>query len=125
MIDASVAQVGNGVALVNRTGEALVKIAAAVEQIDAQMSAMAEAASQQSASLSEINAAVGRLDQVTQQNVAMFEETSASTQALSDLTGDMVSGTAAFAFGTAQDPGAGRRGPDRAEMSPASRHRHA
>jgi methyl-accepting chemotaxis protein len=125
MIDASVAQVGNGVALVNRTGEALVKIAAAVEQIDAQMSAMADAASQQSASLSEINAAVGRLDQVTQQNVAMFEETSASTQALSDLTGDMVSGTAAFAFGTAQDPGANRRGPDRAEMSPASRRRHA
>jgi methyl-accepting chemotaxis protein len=122
MIDASVAQVGTGVALVHRTGEALVAIAGAVEQIDGQMSDMAESAGQQAAALTDINAAVARLDQVTQQNVAMFEETSASTQALMGAVNEMVAGTASFRFDAAgRTRGAAARTGDAPGAGPAGR----
>lgn len=76
-------EVSRGVALVDRAGDSLKKIATSVASISSHVENVATSASEQATGLSEINTAISQLDEVTQQNVAMFEETTASTFSLS------------------------------------------
>jgi methyl-accepting chemotaxis protein len=82
LIEASGAQVGEGVDLVRRTGEALATVSESVVRVTERISEIAQSADGQSASLGEIDTALGELDQVTQRNAAMFEETTAASQSL-------------------------------------------
>ncbi|HBF32116.1 methyl-accepting chemotaxis protein [Rhizobium sp.] len=70
--------VGDGVKLVNDTGEGLSEIAELVQAINAHMDAIATAAQEQSVGLGEVNTAVNHMDQATQQNAAMVEEMNAA-----------------------------------------------
>lgn len=83
LINNSGEEVSRGVALVDRAGDSLKKIATSVESISSHVENVATSASEQADGLSEINTAISQLDEVTQQNVAMFEETTASTLSLS------------------------------------------
>jgi methyl-accepting chemotaxis protein len=76
-------QVGQGVDLVRRTGDALETVVTSVGQISLEVGQIKSNMETQSANLSEINKAIGGLDQVTQRNAAMFEETTAASHALS------------------------------------------
>ncbi|WP_438753300.1 methyl-accepting chemotaxis protein [Pararhizobium sp. O133] len=87
-------EVGNGVKLVQATGEALGRIGSDVVRINEHMTSIVQAAREQSTGLQEINTAIGQLDQMTQQNAAMVEETNAAShtlaqdaEALTDLIG--------------------------------------
>jgi hypothetical protein len=82
LVETSSRQVSAGVALVNRTGEALGDIDRQVLQVTALTEAIVRSSSEQSVALVEVNAAVNRMDQVTQQNAAMAEETNAACQEL-------------------------------------------
>jgi methyl-accepting chemotaxis protein len=82
LISASTQQVGAGVDLVGRTGEALTQISAHVDQIDGLVGEIAASSQEQALGLAEVNAAVNQMDQVTQQNAAMVEESTAATHAL-------------------------------------------
>ncbi|HEY8615210.1 methyl-accepting chemotaxis protein [Phenylobacterium sp.] len=82
LISASTEQVGQGVALVGETGEALQQMVSQVDAIDSLVGDIATSAQEQSAGLHEVNVAVNNMDQVTQQNAAMVEETTAATHAL-------------------------------------------
>ncbi len=82
LVETSSRQVSAGVALVNRTGEALGDIDRQVLQVTALIEAIVRSSSEQSVALVEVNAAVNRMDQVTQQNAAMVEETNAACQEL-------------------------------------------
>jgi methyl-accepting chemotaxis protein len=84
LINASEAQVGEGVDLVGKTGQALENIALQVLQINGLIQQISGSASEQAVGLKEINAAVNQMDQVTQQNAAMVEETTAASAALND-----------------------------------------
>jgi methyl-accepting chemotaxis protein len=84
LINASEAQVGEGVDLVGKTGQALENIAQQVLQINGLIQQISGSASEQAVGLKEINAAVNQMDQVTQQNAAMVEETTAASSALND-----------------------------------------
>jgi methyl-accepting chemotaxis protein len=82
LIDASSAQVKNGVVLVNRTGEALDEIVKQVQSISTNVGAIVSAAQAQAASLKEINQTVRAIDEGTQQNAAMVEESTAASHSL-------------------------------------------
>ena len=82
LITASSAQVVEGVALVNETGQSLAKIEASVVEIDQIISAIAADANTQATGLGEVNAAIGQMDQMTQQNASMAEQATAASRSL-------------------------------------------
>jgi methyl-accepting chemotaxis protein len=89
LITASSTQVGQGVQLVGRTGQALEAIVQQVAEIDALVTEIAASAQEQATGLNEVNAAVNKMDQVTQQNAAMVEESTAATHALKGEAGEL------------------------------------
>ena len=82
LISASSQQVGQGVDLVGKTGEALQQMVSQVEQIDLLVSEIASSAQEQATGLAEVNTAVNQMDQTTQQNAAMVEQSTAATHSL-------------------------------------------
>ncbi|MHB0952337.1 MAG: methyl-accepting chemotaxis protein [Allorhizobium sp.] len=84
LINASGAQVKNGVALVDQAGEALHTIANEVNSISQEVEKIVRSAREQSTGLTEIDAAIGHIDRNTQQNAAMVEESSAAIQSLAN-----------------------------------------
>jgi methyl-accepting chemotaxis protein len=82
LITTSTSQVGAGVNLVGRTGQALERIVVQIAEIDTLVSEIAASAQSQAHGLSQINTAVNQMDQVLQQNAAMVEQTTAATQTL-------------------------------------------
>ncbi|RYC30865.1 methyl-accepting chemotaxis protein [Lichenibacterium minor] len=82
LISASRAQVGDGVALVSRTGAVLERIVAQVSDIDAAVGAISASTHEQADGLDQVNAAVSQMDRITQQNAAMVVDTTATSHAL-------------------------------------------
>jgi methyl-accepting chemotaxis protein len=82
LISASASEVGNGVALVRSTGDALVEIEKLVNRVNDHVATIATAAREQATGIQEINTSVNHMDQMTQQNAAMVEETTAASQTL-------------------------------------------
>ncbi|WP_374473133.1 PAS domain-containing methyl-accepting chemotaxis protein, partial [Phenylobacterium sp.] len=86
LISTSTQQVGEGVTLVGRTGEALERIVAQVSDITGVVTEIAASAQEQATGLAEVNTAVNQMDQVTQQNAAMVEQSTAASHALAQET---------------------------------------
>ncbi|WP_086996344.1 methyl-accepting chemotaxis protein [Rhizobium sullae] len=84
LIETSSNQVSAGVALVNRTGEALSNIDQQVFRVTALIEAIVRSSSEQTTALLEVNAAVNTMDSVTQKNAAMVEQTSAACRELGE-----------------------------------------
>ncbi|ULJ73421.1 methyl-accepting chemotaxis protein [Rhizobium gallicum] len=84
LIETSSSQVSAGVALVNRTGEALSNIDQQVLKVTALIESIVRSSTEQTTALLEVNAAVNTMDSVTQQNAAMVEQTSAACRELGD-----------------------------------------
>lgn len=82
LINASSAQVSDGVELVGQAGETLQKISDQVMKINGLILQISASASEQASGLKEVNSAVNQMDQVTQQNAAMVEETTAASMTL-------------------------------------------
>ncbi|MCM2435901.1 methyl-accepting chemotaxis protein [Agrobacterium rosae] len=82
LITASSSHVSNGVNLVTKAGTALQEIAAHVQNINGDITAIVEASREQSTALGEINRAINTVDQGTQQNAAMVEEQTAASHEL-------------------------------------------
>ncbi|ACB93739.1 globin-coupled sensor protein [Beijerinckia indica] len=89
LIRTSEAQVGGGVALVGKAGEALERIITRVGEIDGFVAEIAHSSERQARGLSEINATIRQMDQITQQNAAMVEESTATTHLLAAETFDL------------------------------------
>ncbi len=90
LINASTAQVGEGVRLVGQTGEALDGIVLKVGEIDALVSELAGSAQEQARGLNEVNTAVNQMDQGVQQNAAMVEQATAVSHSLKNDIGGLV-----------------------------------
>jgi methyl-accepting chemotaxis protein len=103
LISASSQQVGAGVDLVGRTGQALQQIMGQVDQIDALVSEIAASAQEQATGLAEVNSAVNQMDQVTQQNAAMVEESTAATHSLRGEAAELRRLIGEFKTGAAND----------------------
>jgi methyl-accepting chemotaxis protein len=91
LIMASTNQVGQGVDLVGRAGEALSRIAAQVLEINQVVVTIADSAHEQSHSLREINSAIDHMDKMTQQNAAMVEESTAASHSLAQEAQNLMS----------------------------------
>ncbi len=94
LISSSATQVGKGVELVDKAGDALQNIMQRVNHISQLVTDIARGAEEQSTGLQEINTGVIQLDQVTQQNAAMVQQATASSQSLTtdaSKLNDMVS----------------------------------
>jgi methyl-accepting chemotaxis protein len=84
IIAASGREVGNGVKLVNETGEALTRITTQINQLAGRVAEIAAAAREQAQGLNQINSAVNHMDQATQQNAAMVEQVAAAGGSLTE-----------------------------------------
>ncbi|MGC8203825.1 methyl-accepting chemotaxis protein [Aliiroseovarius sp. PTFE2010] len=89
LISSSVAQITDGVDLVNSTGTALEGIQSAIDKITSSMRSIARSTHEQSRGLNEANQAINDLESVTQMNAAMFEETTAANSILADGTQEL------------------------------------
>ncbi len=82
LIETSSQQVGKGVEMVGRTGDALTVIVDQVKDISGLVKQIAQSSREQSIALSEINTGMSQLDQATQGNAAMVEENTAAAHML-------------------------------------------
>ena len=89
LINASSEHVGEGVKLVDASGQALKRIIEQVTEIDKLSRGSAEAGKQQSSGIEEVNAAVSQMDQATQQNAAMVEQSTAASRNLAHETEEL------------------------------------
>jgi len=99
LISASSTQVGRGVDLVGKTGQALQGIVDKVAEIDSLVSEIAASAHEQATGLNEVNTAVNQMDQVTQQNAAMVEQSTAATHSLAQETEELARLVSKFRIG--------------------------
>ncbi len=83
LIRTSEERVGQGAALVARTGEALQRIVSRVLEIAQIVGGISAGVQEQSTALEEVNKAIGEMDGVTQANAGMVEETTAAVHNLS------------------------------------------
>ena len=111
-ITASSNQVGQGVALVSETGDALQRIVRQMGQISALIAEMTGTMRHQAETLGQINIAVGDMDGITQQNAAMVEQTTAAVRNLAEQAELLNQAVASFrtAPGARETGGAQRRG---------------
>ena len=83
LISASSVQVGRGVDLVGKSGEAFAAITRDITALAGAIETIATSAATQAENLSQINTVVGELDRSTQQNAAMAEQCTAAATSLS------------------------------------------
>ena len=109
LITRSTSDVGNGVALVLKTGEGLEQIETSVNMINEHIGVVAHNSREQALRLGEVSTAVGELDQMTQQNAAMVEETAASTFSLANEADELNEQVGHFSLDTSdRRPAIGR-----------------
>ncbi|HQN51900.1 MAG TPA: methyl-accepting chemotaxis protein, partial [Phenylobacterium sp.] len=101
LITASAEQVGAGVNLVGKTGEALQRIVGQVGQITDLVSAIAASAQEQATGLHQVNGAINQMDQMTQQNAAMVEQSTAASESLAQEAAQLDQMMGAFRLGQA------------------------
>jgi methyl-accepting chemotaxis protein len=118
LISASTQQVGQGVQLVGRTGQALDGIVDKVSEITGLVSEIAASAQEQASGLAQVNTAVNQMDQVTQQNAAMVEQSTAASANLAKEADDLVHTMARFKTSDSADRAGTRRTPERAPARP-------
>ena len=84
LIYKSEAEVGRGVELVGRTGDALSDILSSVADASSRVQDIASRAAEQATEVNDVNAAIGAMEAATQTNAATAEETLAASQLLQD-----------------------------------------
>ena len=96
LISSSNAEVGEGVKLVRRAGEALTQILAASQKVASTIADISAASGEQANGIDEMSQAVAHLDEMTQQNAALSEQSAASANSLSGRIEQLNALVAAF-----------------------------
>ncbi|MFO6419409.1 methyl-accepting chemotaxis protein [Hylemonella sp. W303a] len=112
LITASVEQVGQGAALVDRAGSTMEQVVSSIRLVSDIVAEISTASSEQSSGVIQVGEAVTNMDQATQQNAALVEQLAAATSNLRAQAEELVSSVAVFqlAPGThAGSPHAGDR----------------
>ncbi len=89
LISASTQQVGDGVKLVDETGNLLETIVSQIAAVNEQVRDIAEMAATQASNLEQVNGSVSDMDRMTQQNAAMVEQSTAAARSLADEAGEL------------------------------------
>jgi len=104
LIKASADQVGRGVELVGKTGEAFSAIASSFGNIETFVRTIAEASQGQAESLQQVNQAAADMGRTTQANAAMVEQATAAASSLARQSADLRALVAAFRLDAAAGP---------------------
>ncbi len=83
MIEESVKNADNGVAITREVGAALAEISSAAAEVNELVAGIAKASNEQAEGNAQINTAVGQMDHITQANAANAEETASASEELS------------------------------------------
>ena len=105
LIEQCADQVGEGVTLVGRSGEAFDTVMAKVLAISDIIGRIATSAQEQAERLAQINGAIGGMDRVTQQNAAMGEECNAAARMLANEADQLRQLVGRFDIGSTGLPG--------------------
>ena len=82
LINASVASVGNGSALVDEAGRTMREVVQSVRRVTDLLGEISAASGEQQTGIEQVNQAVVQMDEVTQQNAALVEQASAAAQSM-------------------------------------------
>ncbi len=96
LINDSVAQVGQGTALVDQAGHTMQEVVEAIHRVSLIVSDISAASAEQSTGVTQISQAVAQLDNSTQQNAALVEESAAAAQSLENQAQQLVQTVAIF-----------------------------
>jgi len=84
LIDASVAKIHAGTALVEHAGSTMRDIVHSVKQVSDMVGSITLASNEQSIGIEEVNRAIAQMDQVTQQNAALVEHAAGEVEVLQE-----------------------------------------
>jgi methyl-accepting chemotaxis protein len=104
LITASVEQVGQGTALVDKAGATMEEIVGAIRRVTDIMGEISSASVEQSAGVAQVGEAVSQMDQATQQNAALVEESAAAAESLRVQAQQLVQAVATFKLAAAEPP---------------------
>ena len=96
LIASSNTEVEAGVKLVRQAGDALTRIVSASQSVQATVSEVAAASSEQANGIEEMSQTVAHMDEMTQANAALAEQSAASAGALSSKIGELNALVAGF-----------------------------
>jgi len=96
LITASVEQVGQGAALVDRAGNTMEQVVNSIRLVSNIVAEISTASSEQSSGVSQVGEAVTNMDQATQQNAALVEQLAAATSGLRSQAQELVSAVSMF-----------------------------
>lgn len=99
LIDASVSNVENGSALVDRAGKTMEEIMRAITRVTDVMGEISVSSEEQSIGIEQVNQTIGQMDQVTQQNAALVEEAAAAAGSLQQQSEQLRQVVSAFQTG--------------------------
>lgn len=96
LINDSVAKVGAGCELVDRTGKVLGQIVDSVKKLTDVVHEISAASTEQAGGIEQVGNAIAQLDRSTQENAALVEESAAAAETLSRQSAEMVQAAAVF-----------------------------
>ncbi|HEY1092200.1 MAG TPA: methyl-accepting chemotaxis protein, partial [Burkholderiaceae bacterium] len=96
LITASVEQIHQGSAQVDRAGETMQQIVTSIQQVSQIVNEISAASDAQSASVREVSSTINQMDQTTQQNAALVEESAAAAESLRTQAQQLVEAVAFF-----------------------------
>jgi methyl-accepting chemotaxis protein len=96
LITASVEQVGQGAALVDRAGDTMQQVVSSIRLVSDIVTEISAASSEQSTGVAQVGEAVTNMDQVTQQNASLVQELAAATNGLRSQAQELVSAVSVF-----------------------------
>ncbi|WP_342616797.1 methyl-accepting chemotaxis protein [Rhodoferax sp. GW822-FHT02A01] len=99
LISASVEQVDQGSALVDKAGVTMTEVVNSIRHVTDIMAEISAASSEQSSGVSQVGEAVTQMDQSTQQNAAMVEEMAAAASSMKSQAQSLVETVAVFNLG--------------------------
>jgi methyl-accepting chemotaxis protein len=82
LIDSAVVKTESGAQVVQQAGETMQQIVDSVQRINALLTEVASATSEQTTGIAHVNETVSEIDRNTQQNAALVEEASAAAQSM-------------------------------------------
>jgi len=96
LIGASVDQVEQGTALVDRAGATMQEIVQSIQRVSDIVGEITSASQEQSQGVSQVGQAVAQMDEATQQNAALVEESAAAAQSLRQQAQQLVNAVSSF-----------------------------
>ena len=96
LIGDSVERVEQGATLVNRAGETMQQVVAAIGRVAQIVREISAASREQSTGVSQVGQAIAQMDQATQQNAALVEESAAAAESLKHQADELVKLVATF-----------------------------